>query len=280
MSSIVHELQKEAMDSQTKVSDCLRKALTVATKLNLEEFRGWIEKELKGYKKDDPLPEYRKIKGEVKFHNPYHGWCPVIFTDSKNKELFSTRYNNQTIGELESLLQGLGPKDETKMEIPPEMLQRAFPEQLKLGLVPCLIISRSETFGIIETVRNILLEWSLKLEKDGILGEGLTFTEKEKEIASTINYHIGSFSGVLGEIHSSNVQVGDYNIIHSELKKFGVPQEERNELENILDSLKSSDAEGKKSLFKRGSEWLMRNADKIGVLSETIRKWIESYSSQ
>jgi hypothetical protein len=280
MSSIVLELQKEAMDEQRRVSDCLRKALIVATKLNLGEFRDWIEKELKGYKKDDPIPEYRKVKGVVEFHNPYHGWCPVLFKDSKSKEAFSTRYINQTIGELEELLKGLGPKEKTMIEIPPEILQRAFPEQLELGLVPCLNIGQSEIFGIIETVRNMLLEWSLKLEKDGILGEGLTFSQKEKEIASTINYHIGSFSGVLGNVQSTNLQIGDYNVIHSELKKFGVPQEERNELENILDGLKSADAEGKKSLLKRGSEWLMRNADKIGVLSETIRKWIESYSGQ
>lgn len=59
-------------------------------------------------------------------------------------------------------------------------------------------MSHSEIAGIIDSVRNILLEWSLKLEKDGILGDGITFSKEEKEKASTVNYHIQNFSGVLG----------------------------------------------------------------------------------
>lgn len=75
-------------------------------------------------------------------------------------------------------------------------------------------------------------------------------------------------------MHSSNLQIGDYNSIHSDLKRLGVPQEERNDLEKILDGLKTASGPERESLIKRGSQWVMRNADKIGILSETIRKWI------
>jgi hypothetical protein len=55
MTSLVEELQRDALDSSVSVLDLLRKALVVATKLNIDEFKEWIELELKGYsdKKND-----------------------------------------------------------------------------------------------------------------------------------------------------------------------------------------------------------------------------------
>ena len=43
MSSLVEELQRDALDSKIYVSDLLRKSLVVATKLNLADFSKWVE---------------------------------------------------------------------------------------------------------------------------------------------------------------------------------------------------------------------------------------------
>lgn len=48
------------------------------------------------------------------------------------------------------------------------------------------LISTSEFRRIIEHVRNRLLEWALELEKKGILGENMSFNEKEKSTAQNI----------------------------------------------------------------------------------------------
>jgi hypothetical protein len=48
-------------------------------------------------------------------------------------------------------------------------------------------------------------------------------------------YNIKSFQGILGDVSSTNVQIGDYSSIHHALKEKGVSQKERNELENLLD---------------------------------------------
>jgi len=279
MPSLILELQKEAMDSRIKLSDSLRKALIIASKLNLEDFRKWIKKELMGYTKDDQSPDYRKIRGSVKYFNPYHGWQSVLFKTSKSQDILSTRANGQSIAELEELLSTSKPGDMLTMQISPEILNKAFPEAIELNMPPCLVVGHTEIAGIIDSVRNILLEWSIKLEKDGILGDGISFSKEEKNKASTINYQIGTFSGVIGNVQSSNLQIGDYNSIHSELKKLGVSQKERNDLEDILDGLKTASDSERKSLLKRGSEWIVRNADKIGVLSETVRKWMGLDSS-
>jgi hypothetical protein len=41
---------------------------------------------------------------------------------------------------------------------------------------------------ILHSVRNIIVRWSLKLEEDGILGDGMTFNNQEKSIASHKDY--------------------------------------------------------------------------------------------
>ena len=43
---------------------------------------------------------------------------------------------------------------------------------------------------LVDGVRNTILEWSLRLEADGIVGDGLSFNPEEKEIRKSdlLNY--------------------------------------------------------------------------------------------
>jgi hypothetical protein len=270
MSSLVIELQQGTMDPNAKVSDLLRKALVVATKLGLEEFRSWIELELKGYGLQK-TPEYRKIRGEVKADNPYHGWIPVVFKDAKVNEKLSERATNQSIAEIEDLLsRDSSGKATYQTALPPEIARKLGEEH---GLPVALVADRSELTKIVEAVRSTILEWSLKLEKEGIFGEGMTFSKEETEKAAVTTFHIQNFTGIVGGVTAGNIQFGDYNSIHSKLKQLGVPQAERNELETILDELRTAKAEKKQSLLKRGIDWVKRNKETIGTLAEIIRGW-------
>jgi hypothetical protein len=278
MSSLVLELQQEAMDPRTGVRDLLRKASVVATKLNIEELQDWVERELHGYKTSDQIPEYRSLNGQVKVYNPYHGWQPLIFANPEVARAFSQTDNRQPIGELENLLENADSNSTFQIPFPPEVLKRWQNEEfMQLGLVPTLIVSKSHIYGIVEAVRNLILQWSLKLEKDGILGEGLTFSQEEKQKASTTTYNIQNLQGVAGNVPAEYLQIGDYNTIHAELKRLGVPQDQRNELENILDALKTAKPEERKPLLHRGTEWLMKNAPSIGTLSTTIHTWFKFF---
>lgn len=71
MSKIVLELQQEAISKESDILNLLRKAYLVARKLKLNEFENWINNELNGYEAMDKLPDYRKVRGEVKAWNPY-----------------------------------------------------------------------------------------------------------------------------------------------------------------------------------------------------------------
>ena len=58
---------------------------------------------------------------------------------------------------------------------------------------------------IIDSARTIVLNWALKLEENGILGEGLSFTDREKKVAEQSPQNITNF---FGPVQSPQVQQG------------------------------------------------------------------------
>lgn len=105
MSSIVIELQRQALDNAVPVSDLLRKALAVASKLRIAELKNWAENELNGYRDVSQAPECRKITGSIHALNPFHGWQRVLLPDNEYENLLNVRQCGQSITELESLLE-------------------------------------------------------------------------------------------------------------------------------------------------------------------------------
>ena len=103
MKSLVLELQREAMNPNSRLSDVLRKAIVVATKLKVQDMKAWVESELKGYATGEVIPSYRKVNGTLKAWNPYNGWIPVIVQQSQISEMLSNRDISQPISELESM---------------------------------------------------------------------------------------------------------------------------------------------------------------------------------
>lgn len=104
MTGLVLELQSDVLDARMRCSDLLRKALVVSKKLGVKEIQEWLSHELNGYLQGAAIPDYREIRGSLKVRNPYHGWQPLYFQDTREAERFSTHKNGQPIGELESLV--------------------------------------------------------------------------------------------------------------------------------------------------------------------------------
>jgi len=195
LNSIVIELQKEALDSSIHVSDLLRKALFIAKKLDIHKFQEFIELEFNGYSNHQNTPEYRLVSCQTKVFNPFNNYWMPLMTDIK--ELYnnlSKRYVNQPIAEIEALVQ-LGQKNNSVLQMPfsdSEALKLMQLSNLPVcfGLRPTSIIDISQLHGIIDAVRNIVLDWSIQLEKEGILGENMSFSEEEKKTASNVTFNI------------------------------------------------------------------------------------------
>ena len=76
-------------------------------------------------------------------------------------------------------------------------------------------IDKSCIKEIIEHVKDTLLQWTLKLEEMGILGEDLKFTEQEKafakDIPQTVNNYYGSTSVINAPVSQSQIVLGENN---------------------------------------------------------------------
>ena len=292
--SIVIELQRLATEKGHDITDLLRKALLVATKLNLNDFRAWIDQELHGYRGVD-IPAYRKCRAEVRLRNPYHGLIPVVFRDSEWADIFC---NVEVRDSIESLVHLLGdPKSESGILVIP-----LSPEQQKfllenqdsgLELPPVRTVGRNQIASIVDGVRTTILEWALKLESQGILGKNLSFSDDEKrKAASSTEIRIGNFQGILGNVEHStltqNLQMtvhkGDFSSLRRYLNSLGLENADVDELEQAIRSDPAPTQPG--NFGQRVSQWIGKMVGKaaagmwnvaIGAAGNLLALAISSY---
>ena len=200
MGKIVLDLQLEAPSKDSDVLNLLRKAYVVARKLKLDEFEEWVNSELNGYKDGNKIPEYRKVKGEVKGWNPYHGWIPMIMQDTEIENMISEHLVSDSIPNLKNVYDSANGSNAT-LHFSAGM-NNLLSKSSGFNTKYALMISANQIYNIMERVRNIVLDWSITLEENDILGEGLQFTKREKDIAvssSTINNYTNNFYGDVRE---------------------------------------------------------------------------------
>lgn len=203
MKPIVIELQHDALKSEIPVSDLLRKAFVVARKLKLSDFEAWIKLELDGYLGNVDVPDYRIVRGTIKTFNPYHGWQPIYFEDHKMEEALSNRANGQRIAEIDSILENIS-ENGNNLQMPFSSEQEniicdAIGERLQITMM----VPSTSLIRIVDAVRNIILNWALKLEEDGVLGENMTFSDDEKDKAESHTYNVNNF---YAEVTGSQIQ--------------------------------------------------------------------------
>lgn len=204
MDSLVHQLQHHAVGSSVPVTQLLRECLLLASKLDVTELATWASRELDGYG-SAPLPDYRIVEGDLQVFNPYRGFQPLFFHDPQDTQRLSRMHFNQSISEIERHI-----KDAERAKS--EALHVSFTRDvesnlmkgIQFGLRPSLSICITELVRIVEAVRKIVLDWSLRLEREGILGTGMLFTAEEKTRASTVTYNIGTL--VTGNVQNSQIQ--------------------------------------------------------------------------
>lgn len=200
MAGLIEEIQTQALDPTVRVTDVLRKVKLAAVKLKLTETIDWVERELGGYGgvEDKEIPAYRRGHGTL-IQNDQHG-SRAARGDTFVVAALSQVFLRETISSLEALANT--PGNTLNIGVDPDIEASI---KTSMGLTMC---SFSVTFGksmiisAIDRVRDLILDWSVALEQQGILGEGISFSMEEKTKASnagsTIN--IQSFQGHLGDI--------------------------------------------------------------------------------
>jgi hypothetical protein len=205
MNGIVLDLQADALDANVDIATLLRKAFWVAKKLKLSEFEKWVDSEINGYRGDLKVPLYREISGETKgWNSSNREWMPLLIPDNEWHKTLSNRLVSDSIASLVSLLESDG------------ILAMPFPSEINVKISKmvrfptqyALIVSRNSIYAIIETVRTKILNWAIMLEENGIIGDGLAFSDNEKEIANTATHITQYINNFYNSANNIQIQQG------------------------------------------------------------------------
>ena len=260
--SSVIKLQQLALDPNIPIIELLTNAYVIALKLDIINFSDWCKKELHGYQEDDQIPAYRFFRGNI-YASDSEGYKPVILS-GENAEYYEMKIIRDAITNLQSLKSTN--ESQILLKLDPEF-EKYFIEKFtqddrqrfsRLGLtnnpyydlvaptyMPVLAISKAQIEHVFVIIRDIILNWSLSLEKQGILGDGLIFTKQEKQMTQNVNYNIGNVGNManhndnstINQTSTNTVQVikGDFNSLASKLKAYGVEEADIQDLKNVID---------------------------------------------
>lgn len=162
MPGLIEEIQREAMDPAVAVSTLLRKVKVAASKLNLWPTEMWVEHELNGYPDGAKIPEYRELRGKPMALNPYRGWIPIILGNDDLDRMLSICPVGQSIASMEAILR----ENETsfvQFPLSPGMIAQLNElAEVQFGTM-AVHISTGSAHGLLDAVRNAVLEWALKI---------------------------------------------------------------------------------------------------------------------
>ncbi|WP_290060189.1 hypothetical protein [Paraclostridium bifermentans] len=207
MSSLVLELQSKCIDPNITITDLLRHALVVSRKLKLTDFENWIKLELYGYKcPESELPDYRLVRGSILmcYNNQY--FKTVEIEDKNLMDEIQSHKVNFSVCDLENYISCAN----DNQVIMPLCYDLDYLLREYIGQNNKCVLS-SEIYrlkSILDYVKSLILEWSLTLESDGILGDDMTFSDNETKIAQNINYNINTF---YKEVSNSQIQQNSDN---------------------------------------------------------------------
>ncbi|WP_180126075.1 hypothetical protein [Rhodoferax sp. BLA1] len=200
MPALVPELVDMASSPAVSTANLLRRALVVARRLAVPELVCWINSELNGY--DGEVPDYRVISGHLFAEDLYRKSVPFM-VPPEIADMLTNMKLYESIPELIQFSQS------------GQMLRRYFPpdgEQLLMCMMqegsgyatrPFLKFSCIQVTGVIERVRSRILDWALDLEGRGIIGEGMSFTQQEKQAVQEQHFHFVNVSGSQIQISSN-----------------------------------------------------------------------------
>jgi hypothetical protein len=204
MPGLIEEIQRDALDPKSSISALLRKVKVAASKLNLPPTERWVDHELNGYEKAT-LPAYRELSGSPKALKPYRGWIPILFGNDELDAMLALCSVGESVASLESVIER-SESSFVQFPIPPGMVVKINDlMDVSFGTMS-VHLSISQIHGLLDAVRNLVLEWALKLERAGISGEGMSFNKEEKQLANAASntFNIGSIGSMVGNLGSQN----------------------------------------------------------------------------
>jgi hypothetical protein len=199
----------------------------VAAKLNLLDTVAWVDGELQGYTcRWEELPLYRKVHGELKAYNPYHGLIPFHLEDRESADVFTRAPIAASVGNLEEMVVAARNGATFQYRLSHSM-KRALMEGMDFPMEPVLLTNSATFRHVLESVNGLALDWAIAMERSGVDGSGWSLkvedTEKTKHAEYTVFAHtVGIVGGAEGSSHQNVKQRVNHRekIARSEITNF------------------------------------------------------------
>lgn len=284
MADIIAQIQKMAIDSHVPLSDLLRRCLVLSYKIHLDDFSKWARFELDGYPVDEEIPQYR-TEGAIYLATYTNGFytyknqpLPLIRLPEYLRKRLLVFKLLSPIKAVEDLAEKTNKESEgLYLQVDPDIVSLV-DQEIKItetykveNIVQC--VSESFIVGVLESVRNKVLDFILRIQEMGVRMEGDTVkgsNEVEERIKQEFhltvygdrnNFASGNFDDS-PLTFSSNVESNDLESLVGCLKKMGVPE---NEIEALQKAIQQDqlDHEKEKGIGKRVKAWVGELSSKV-----------------
>ncbi|MFZ1103009.1 MAG: hypothetical protein WAN86_09260 [Hyphomicrobiaceae bacterium] len=220
---MIEQIQRDCVDKNTSVSDLLRKVKLAASKLGIADVEEWVTNELEGYKSD--VPDYRVVFGTPMAWEPDTGEQPIL---GSLVGMLSRKPQGEAIASIEECL--ASPNHKLGIRFP-DSIAEALDKANHTHTHYYLQLPRSQLARIIDRVRTLVLDWTTRLEKAGVVGTEFSFTENDKQKAQGAAMHISigtvqNFTGNLGQgnvsgaITSAGLDVEGVRVLAAEMRQY------------------------------------------------------------
>ncbi|WP_146038741.1 hypothetical protein [Paracoccus sp. SY] len=207
--SLIGEILEAAITNKTSLAELLRMVKVAAHRLNLPSIEDWVSKELDGYDDGSDVPDYRRISGQVVAKHAMHGWHS-IGGDPTIIKMLQERNLGGSIARLEAMLleaKSSGNSGTFTMFLPADSVTTILGDKSFAYVAMGTRFPVASISAILDRVRGKILDWAIEMEKQGVVGQGMSFSAKEKEDAARATTNI-TFSGPVGTI-AGNLGTGN-----------------------------------------------------------------------
>jgi len=198
--NLVDELQNCAESSD--VLTVLRKAKRLSSKLGRNDISTWLQSEMDGYGSGQSVPTYRMIQTTFAYNS--NGYIPAGYgfvksgvEDLQPMGIESPVKFRESISVILMLIDRVNNGNKiynqidrySKFDISLRNMFHFHPiiaDQISL----LIHLNEFEVKAIPDRIKDTILDWACALERAGVTGEGMSFSEKEKGIAHQVTINI------------------------------------------------------------------------------------------
>ena len=303
MLSLLKEIRNAAVDADVPIANVLRKCAVLGTQLKNNDLRNWALQELNGYAAEIDVPEYRKIGAPLignlagPFGSGYKNVpVPAVALPERLQDRARAVVFLEGVASLESHLEGEG---EVMFTWPGDLIVWIQKEgKLSRDMVlygAWQVVGRSAIVNIIDTVRNRVLEFCLRLEEEMpelMIGDSKPSPTPAAELAASQVFNqvfiFGPHTGNIANASPSTeqsvqiVKPGDLPGLTQALLDVGVPSGEVDALKTVIEE----ESEGGKKLGQKTGGWFKHAKQAVasgtwslakGATIATIKAAILSY---